>query len=42
LLFIPTDQEQLMIEAIENQLKQFKIKFVSNNEADEINLSVEP
>ncbi|CAF3752727.1 unnamed protein product [Rotaria sp. Silwood1] len=37
-----TDQEQLMIEAIENQLKQFKIRFVPNNEADEINSSVEP
>ncbi|CAF4061294.1 unnamed protein product [Rotaria sp. Silwood1] len=42
LLFIATDQEQLMIEAIENQLKQFKIRFVPNNEADEINSSVEP
>ncbi|CAF4069910.1 unnamed protein product, partial [Rotaria sp. Silwood1] len=33
---------QLITQTIENQLKQFKIRFVPNNEADEINLSVEP
>ncbi|CAF1222295.1 unnamed protein product [Rotaria sordida] len=45
-LFIPTDQGQSMIQAIENELKQVykhvKIRLVPNNEANTIDLSAEP